>query len=311
MTRPPAECSPSGRGKLLCPHQYQQVILRALADTPGRPALIGLLVHEVAGKYIAQCNRKATTKLRWFGSQRNPGFINILDACYKDFIAAHPEWAEDEFFAQEVFEKCAALYNGLKLPKSKPGKRWRHIPEQRIIIPWPLTDPIRTVDPAEVENSAGRIDRTKLTCDVLSGKPDSLSICGEEAWLIDFKSGHYVAGFGDARRNEQLRFYAALVMLKHPEIQKVTVVIWGLIFRPENRNYHTYGREIVEWALNEAGRFFATLDALHSIYGDDDWPIPPDDNWTANCTHCPVGKALNCPKQQELLGELGILEAIA
>lgn len=310
--RPFAECSPSALKTLLCPRKAQELWHRGLQDDSTEQAVLGTLVHELAARYIALCSRKRKRKLRWWS------FQSLMERVWSEFVKEHPEH-DNPHFEGNYLAQASDLHRNLSLPVSKPSDEWRHIVEERIIFSWPGME---RIDPAELHNKAGRIQLDRLKCDVLSGKPDLLSLkkvdgVWAKGYLSDLKSGRAVQQFKAVRLNEQIRFYCYLAFLAYPQLAEIDAGIYGMSVK-NDKKYVTYKREspckfdgedctLMEWGERTAHRFFGLLDALWTALGTDDYPTQAG----PHCEYCPLSKGLVCPELRRDLIELEILEVAA
>lgn len=319
--RPFFECSHSSMQALKCPRRAQEITLRGLQD-PGSPqALSGTAVHMIAAENAIACSKKGRTVLHWETFQRvvERGMRKFYDEHREDW----PDLDKDASLASEIWQKAWDLHRNVRLPRSVKGAPWRHIPEQRIVAQWaPGEDGhLRVLTSSEVyklHNRFGRIVHSRLAFDVLSGKPDLLSLTGEtederttwtKAYVLDIKSGRAVVQYRDMKYVEQLRWYAFLTFLAYPTVQSVEVVVSGFHLAGNTGSY-TYKREtgcggltLMEWGARKAADYFKLLGLLFTA-------LPHGEDWPAvigACQYCPVVQAGKCPKFTADAIELGVL----
>lgn len=106
------------------------------------------------------------------------------------------------------------------------------------------------------------------------GIADLIVIDGEDAYIIDYKTGS--ANYPDPN---QLKLMALMVFAYFPEVQKINAALMFIMH--ERIVDEQYNREQIDelWEV-----FFPHLERLKLSYENDTWPANP----TALCRFCPV-----------------------
>lgn len=256
INRLPIELSYTRLKELLCPHRFQQLYLKGVEEPDSEAAHMGTVLHFWAARYGLHLQQmKRYTDKDWFITYTSAQVLK-----------------EPEYLQEQMLQTAGMFVDSFQLDKSAD----EHFFERRLAVSRGDYTPCEPTAP--IDRIAGTLDHIA----VYSG--------GTQVSITDYKMGFRQISYDEVQVDPQLKLYAWLWLMSHPQCQVANVTLWGPRWGGKNKSLGSFTRETAREGVESCiEASWSVIEHYLSELGESDWPTKP--HWRV-CQYC----QLACPE---------------